>query len=202
MNAVPGAAGFPMPGVEAAVVDEQGNEVPKGKGGLLALKRPFPHMMRTIWNNHGRYEQYWQEIPGVYMAGDVASWDQDGRITVLGRSDDVLNVAGHRIGTADVESALITHPAVAESAVIGIPDELKGEAIKAFVVLRPGLIGDAKTKQAIVEHVRRELGPIATPSELDFIEKLPKTRSGKIVRRLLKAQEMGTDPGDLSTLED
>jgi len=202
MNAVPGAAGFPMPGVEAAVVDEQGNDVPKGKGGLLALKRPFPHMMRTIWNNHGRYEQYWQEVPGVYMAGDVASWDKEGRITVLGRSDDVLNVAGHRIGTADVESALITHPAVAESAVIGVPDELKGEAIKAFVVLRPGQEGDAKTKQLIVEHVRRELGPIATPSEMDFIERLPKTRSGKIVRRLLKAQALGKDPGDLSTLED
>jgi acetyl-CoA synthetase len=202
MTAVPGAAGFPMPGVEAAVVDEQGNEVPKGKGGLLALKRPFPHMMRTVWHNHSRYEQYWNEVPGVYMAGDVASWDKDGRITVLGRSDDVLNVAGHRIGTADVESALITHPAVAESAVIGIPDELKGEAIKAFVVLRPGQEGDAQTKKSIVDHVRRELGPIATPSELEFIERLPKTRSGKIVRRLLKAQEIGKDPGDLSTLED
>ncbi|MEZ4616706.1 MAG: acetate--CoA ligase [Caldilineaceae bacterium] len=202
MNAVPGAAGFSMPGVEAAVVDEQGNEVPKGKGGLLALKRPFPHMMRTIWNNHERYEQYWTEVPGVYLAGDVASWDADGRITVLGRSDDVLNVAGHRIGTADVESALITHPAVAESAVIGIPDALKGEAIKAFIVLRPGQESDATTKQAIVDHVRRELGPIATPGEVDFIDKLPKTRSGKIVRRLLKAQELGNDPGDLSTLED
>lgn len=202
MSAVPGAAGFAMPGVEAAVVDEQGNEVPKGKGGLLALKRPFPHMMRTIWNNHARYEQYWNEIPDVYLAGDVASWDADGRITVLGRSDDVLNVAGHRIGTADVESALITHPVVAESAVIGIPDEVKGEAIKAFVVLRPDEEGDANTQKSIVDHVRRELGPIATPGEIDFIDKLPKTRSGKIVRRLLKAQELGKDPGDLSTLED
>ncbi|MEZ4869623.1 MAG: acetate--CoA ligase [Caldilineaceae bacterium] len=202
MNAVPGAAGFPMPGVEAAVVDEKGQDVPKGKGGLLALRRPFPHMMRTIWNNHERYEQYWQEVDGVYLAGDVASWDAEGRITVLGRSDDVLNVAGHRIGTADVESALITHPAVAESAVIGVPDELKGEAIKAFIVLRPGQRGDAGVRQSIIEHVRRDLGPIATPSAVDFIEKLPKTRSGKIVRRLLKAQELGQDPGDLSTLED
>jgi acetyl-CoA synthetase len=202
LNAVPGAAGFPMPGVEAAVVDEQGRDVPKGRGGLLALKRPFPHMMRTIWKNHERYEQYWNEVPGVYMAGDVASWDADGRITVLGRSDDVLNVAGHRIGTADVESALITHPAVAESAVIGVPDELKGEAIKAFVVLRPGQANDAAMQQAITTHVRHELGPIATPNTIEFIEKLPKTRSGKIVRRLLKAQELGNDPGDLSTLED
>ena len=201
-DARPGAAGLPLPGVEAEVVDETGNAVPKGKGGLLALKRPFPHMMRTIWGSHSRYEQYWNEIPNCYAAGDVASWDEDGYISVLGRSDDVLNVAGHRIGTADVESALITHPSVAESAVIGIPDALKGEAIKAFVVLRFGEEPNDETRQSIIEHVRRELGPIATPSQVAFTEKLPKTRSGKIVRRLLKAQELGKDPGDLSTLED
>ncbi|MCB9152376.1 MAG: acetate--CoA ligase [Caldilineaceae bacterium] len=198
----PGSAGVAMPGAVAAVVDADGNDVPKGKGGLLALRRPFPHMMRTIWNNHERYTQYWNEIPNVYAAGDVASWDDSGYITVLGRSDDVLNVAGHRIGTADVESALITHPAVAESAVIGVPDPIKGEAIKAFVVLALGSTPTDETRQSIVAHVRKELGPIATPGALDFIEKLPKTRSGKIVRRLLKAQEVGDDPGDLSTLED
>jgi acetyl-CoA synthetase len=198
----PGAAGLPMPGVEAEVVDTEGRAVPKGKGGLLALRRPFPHMMRTIWGDHHRYEQYWTEIPGCYAAGDVAAWDEEGYISVLGRADDVLNVAGHRIGTADVESAMITHPAVAESAVIGVPDELKGEVIKAFVVLRPNLQASDATRQSIIDHVRRELGPIATPSTLAFIEKLPKTRSGKIVRRLLKAQELGKDPGDLSTLED
>jgi acetyl-CoA synthetase len=159
-------------------------------------------MMRTIWGNHARYVQYWNEVPNVYLAGDVAHWDENGYISVLGRSDDVLNVAGHRIGTADVESALITHPAVAESAVIGVPDALKGEAIKAFVVLRTGQNHDDATKASIVEHVRRELGAIATPSGISFVEKLPKTRSGKIVRRLLKAQELGQDPGDLSTLED
>lgn len=202
MAGVPGAAGVALPGVEAVVVNELGEEVPRGKGGLLALRRPFPHMMRTIWNDHARYEQYWTEIPHVYAAGDVASWDENGYITVLGRSDDVLNVAGHRIGTADVESALITHPAVAESAVIGIPDALKGEAIKAFVVIRPGNPVDEAVKQSIIEHVRRELGAIATPGAIQFVEKLPKTRSGKIVRRLLKAQELGNDPGDLSTLED
>ena len=202
MNAVPGAAGLPLPGVEAAVVDTNGNDVPRGKGGLLALRRPFPHMMRTIWGNHHRYEQYWDEIPGCYAAGDVASWDENGYISVLGRSDDVLNVAGHRIGTADVESAMITHPAVAESAAIGIPDPLKGEAIKAFVVLRLGMDESDEMRHSIIEHVRRELGPIATPSEVAFVEKLPKTRSGKIVRRLLKAQELGKDPGDTSTLED
>ncbi len=199
---IPGAAGVALPGVVASVVNERGEDVPKGQGGLLALRRPFPHMMRTIWGNHARYEQYWNEIPGCYAAGDVASWDENGYISVLGRSDDVLNVAGHRIGTADVESALITHAAVAESAVIGIPDPLKGEAIKAFVVLRAGNVADQALKQSMIEHVRHELGPIATPSELVFVEKLPKTRSGKIVRRLLKAQEMGKDPGDLSTLED
>jgi acetyl-CoA synthetase len=198
----PGAAGLPLPGVEAEVVSENGTAVPYGKGGLLALRRPFPHMMRTVWGNHSRYEQYWNEIPGCYSAGDVASWDEDGYISVLGRADDVLNVAGHRIGTADVESALITHPAVAESAVIGVPDPLKGEAIKAFVVLRFGALPDEETQQSIVDHVRRELGPIATPSQVAFVDRLPKTRSGKIVRRLLKAQELGKDPGDLSTLED
>jgi acetyl-CoA synthetase len=200
--AKPGAAGLPLPGVDAAVVDIEGNPVPKGKGGLLALKRPFPNMMRTVWGNHARYEQYWNEIPNCYAAGDVASWDEEGYISVLGRSDDVLNVAGHRIGTADVESALITHPAVAESAVIGVPDPIKGEAIKAFVVLRLGVEPGEEVRQSIIEHVRRELGPIATPSQVAFTEKLPKTRSGKIVRRLLKAQELGQDPGDLSTLED
>ncbi len=198
----PGAAGLPLPGVEAAVVDEHGVAVPRGKGGLLVLKRPFPHMMRTIWGSHSRYEQYWNEIPHCYAAGDVASWDEQGYISVLGRSDDVLNVAGHRIGTADVESALITHPSVAESAVIGIPDPLKGEAIKAFVVLRIGVEASDAQRSSIVEHVRHELGPIAAPSQVTFTEKLPKTRSGKIVRRLLKAQELGQNPGDLSTLEE
>jgi acetyl-CoA synthetase len=199
---IPGAAGLALPGVEAEVVDETGKAVPRDRGGLLVLRRPFPHMMRTVWGNHHRYEMYWNEIPGCYAAGDVASWDEAGYISVLGRSDDVLNVAGHRIGTADVESALITHPNVAESAVIGIPDPIKGEVIKAFVVLRLGAEPSEEMKQSVVDHVRRELGAIATPSEVAFVEKLPKTRSGKIVRRLLKAQELGKDPGDLSTLED
>jgi acetyl-CoA synthetase len=202
MNAVPGAAGVALPGVEAAVVDDNGNSVPRGKGGLLALRRPFPHMMRTIWGNHHRYEQYWTEIPNCYAAGDVASWDENGYISVLGRSDDVLNVAGHRIGTADVESAMITHPAVAESAAIGIPDPIKGEAIKAFVVLRLGADPSDEMRHSIIDDVRRELGAIATPSDVAFVDRLPKTRSGKIVRRLLKAQELGKDPGDTSTLED
>ncbi len=192
-----------LPGVDAAVVDTDGREVPPGQGGLLAIRRPFPHMMRTLWKDHARYRQYWEELPGnVYAAGDVASWDAEGRFTILGRSDDVLNVAGHRIGTADVESALVSHPAVAEAAVIGVPDPIKGEAIKAFVVLRSGHQSTPDLERTLVDHVRHELGPIATPSAVQVRDKLPKTRSGKIVRRLLRAQALGEDPGDLSTLED
>lgn len=203
MPAKPGAAGIPLPGVEASVVDANGDPVPTGKGGLLVLERPFPHMMRGIWNDDARYRQYFREVPGdVYAAGDVASVDEDGYISILGRSDDVLNVAGHRIGTADVESALISHDDVAESAVIGVPDDVKGEAIKAFVVLMKDATPSDETRGRLIRHVRRELGPIATPSDVEFRETLPKTRSGKIVRRLLKAQELGQDPGDLSTLED
>jgi acetyl-CoA synthetase len=198
----PGKVGKPLPGVVAEVVDAAGNPVPDGHGGLLILRKPLPYMMRTVWNDHPRYEKYWQQIPGVYTAGDIAVRDKDGYFAVLGRADDVMNVAGHRIGTADVESALIRHPAVAEAAVIGLPDALKGERIKAFVVLRagveqgPGLIGSLK------DLVRQDLGPIATPSEIEVRSSLPKTRSGKIVRRYLKAVEMGEDPGDLSTLAD
>ena len=199
----PGAVGVALPGVEAAVVDTDGREVPKGQGGVLALRRPFPHMMRTVWGDHERYQQYWEEIPGqVYAAGDVASWDEDGYFTVLGRSDDVLNVAGHRIGTADVESALVSHPAVAEAAVIGVPDPVKGEGIQAFCTLRAGWKVTPDLEAQLIQHVRHELGPIATPSGVRIVDKLPKTRSGKIVRRLLKAQALGQDAGDLSTLEE
>ncbi|KAA0252788.1 MAG: acetate--CoA ligase [Acidobacteria bacterium] len=198
----PGKVGKPLPGVSARVVDKEGSPLPDGHGGLLVLTKPVPYMLRTVWNDHPRYEKYWQQIPGVYAAGDIAVRDPDGYFAVLGRADDVLNVAGHRIGTADVEGSLIRHPAVAESAVIGLPDPVKGERIKAFVVVRagveagPGLIGSLK------DHVRQDLGPIAQPSEIEVRATLPKTRSGKIMRRYLKAVEMGEDPGDLSTLAD
>lgn len=201
-DARPGKVGKPLPGADAAVVDASGKPVPDGQGGLLVLRKPLPYMLRTVWNDHARYEQYWQQIPGVYTAGDIAVRDRDGYFAVLGRADDVMNVAGHRIGTADVESSLLRHSAVAESAVIGLPDPLKGERIKAFVVLKagvphgPGLIGSLR------DHVRQDLGPIATPSEIELRTSLPKTRSGKIVRRYLKAVELGQDPGDLSTLAD
>ena len=196
----PGFVGRPCAGVEACVIDEEGNELPPNVGGLLALKRPFPHMMRTIWNDHERYEKIWNQVEGYYITGDVAICDEAGRFSVLGRADDVLNVAGHRIGTADVESALVSHPAVAESAVIGVPDEIKGEAIVVFAVLRPDA-SEGDMENALKDHVRKELGPVATPSQVKIVPSVPKTRSGKIMRRLLKAEFLGEDPGDTSTLE-
>ena len=174
---------------------------PNNVGGQLVLKRPFPHMMRTVWGDDERYQREWKMVPGVYITGDVAIRDEHGYIAVLGRSDDVLNVAGHRIGTAEVESALVSHPAVGEAAAIGIPDAVKGESIKAFVLLRAGHTGTPALNASLIEHVRRELGPIATPSVIDFVASLPKTRSGKIMRRFLKAKETGTEIGDISTLE-
>ncbi len=197
-----GKAGKPMPGIVAEVVDAQGNKVPPNKGGLLIIKRPVPYMLSTVWNDDARYKEYWNRMPGSYFCGDVSFYDEDGYFAVLGRADDVMNVAGHRIGTAEVESAFVSHPAVAEAAVIGIPDEVKGERIKGFIVLKPGHEPSENLKSILKDHVRKELGPIATPSEIEFRDNLPKTRSGKIVRRYLKAQELGQDPGDLSTLEE
>jgi acetyl-CoA synthetase len=197
-----GKVGKPLPGVEVAVVDAAGNPVPDGEGGLLIIRKPLPYMLRTVWKNPARYEAYWKQMPGVYFAGDLAVKDKDGYIAVLGRADDVMNVAGHRIGTADVEGSLLRHPAVAESAVIGLPDSLKGERIKAFVVLKPNVPQSPGLISSLKDHVRQDLGPIAMPADLEFRTSLPKTRSGKIVRRYLKAVELGDDPGDLSTLAD
>ena len=198
----PGKAGKPVPGVIAEVVDKEGKPVEDDKGGFLVIKFPWPSMMRTIWKNPKRYEQYWNTIPNCYVAGDVAVRDKDGYIMILGRADDVINVSGHRIGTMEVESALVSHPAVAEAAVIGKPDPVKGEAIKAFVILKEGYTGSEELAEELKKQVRAELGALAVPSEIEFVDKLPKTRSGKIMRRVLKARELGIDPGDLSTLED
>jgi acetyl-CoA synthetase len=198
----PGKVGKPLPGVFADVVDKDGNSLPDGHGGLLVLRRPLPYMLRTVWGDHARYEKYWQQIPGCYTCGDIAVRDRDGWFAVLGRSDDVLNVAGHRIGTADVEGSLLRHPAVAESAVVGLPDPIKGERIKAFVVLKPGVAQGPGLAGSLKDHVRQDLGAIAQPSDVEIVVSLPKTRSGKIVRRYLKAKELGEDPGDLSTLAD
>jgi acetyl-CoA synthetase len=198
----PAKAGKALPGVVAEVVDPRGNRMPPNKGGLLVLRRPFPHMFRTVYGDPERYAQDWSKVPNAYTTGDVAVCDEDGYFTVVGRADDVLNVAGHRIGTADVEGALVSHPAVGEAAVIGVPDEIKGENIKAFVTLRVGHQGSPELEAKLKDHVRHTLGSIAVPVAIAFPEKLPKTRSGKIIRRLLKAQELGRDVGDLSTLEE
>ncbi|HEX3001060.1 MAG TPA: acetate--CoA ligase [Methanoregula sp.] len=198
----PGFAGKPIPGVEADVVDKDGNPVKPGTGGLLVIKSPWPSMLRTVYKDDERYRKYWETIPGVYTVGDLAVKGKDGYIMILGRSDDIIIVAGHNIGTAEVESALVSHHAVAEAAVIGKPDVVKGNSIKAFVILRVGNTPSDRLRQDLLHHVRTTLGPIAMPHEIDFVDKLPKTRSGKIMRRVLKAKEMGMDPGDISTLEE
>jgi len=198
----PGFAGRPIPGVEADVVDKDGNSVKPGTGGLLVVKSPWPAMLRTVYKDDERYRKYWYTINGVYAVGDLAVKGKDGYIMILGRADDIIIVAGHNIGTAEVESALVSHHAVAEAAVIGKPDAMKGNSIKAFVILRVGHEPSDKLKKDLLHHVRNTLGPIAMPHEIDFVDKLPKTRSGKIMRRVLKAKEMGIDPGDISTLEE
>jgi acetyl-CoA synthetase len=198
----PGFAGKPIPGIEADVVDKDGNPVKPGTGGLLVVKSPWPAMLRTVYKDDERYRKYWYTINGVYAVGDLAVKGKDGYIMILGRSDDIIIVAGHNIGTAEVESALVSHHAVAEAAVIGKPDAVKGNTIKAFVILRVGNHPSENLKQDLLHHVRTTIGPIAMPSEIEFVDKLPKTRSGKIMRRVLKAKEMGIDPGDISTLEE
>jgi acetyl-CoA synthetase len=198
----PGFAGRSIPGIEADVVDKDGKSVKPGTGGLLVIKSPWPAMMRTVYKDDERYRKYWYTINGYYAVGDLAVKGKDGYIMILGRADDIIIVAGHNIGTAEVESALVSHHAVAEAAVIGKPDVVKGNAIKAFVILRVGFEPGENLKQDLLHHVRTTLGPIAMPHEIDFVDKLPKTRSGKIMRRVLKAKEMGIDPGDISTLEE
>ena len=198
----PGFAGKAIPGVITDVVDKDGKPVPPGTGGFLAIKEPWPAMFRTVYNNDERYRKYWETIKDWYSAGDLAVKGKDGYIMVLGRSDDIIIVAGHNIGTAEVESALVSHNAVAEAAVIGKPDPVKGNSIKAFVILRVGNKPGDKLLQELMYHVRMTIGPIAVPHEIEFVDKLPKTRSGKIMRRVLKAKEMGIDPGDISTLEE
>ncbi len=201
--AKPGKAGKPLFGIVADVVDKDGKRVPPNTVGILVIKNPWPSMLRTCWGNSERYEKYWKSIPGdVYNTDDLASYDEEGYIMILGRADDVINVAGHRIGTMEVESALVDHPAVAEAAVIGKPHKVKGESIKAFVIIKVGYEPSEELKEDIRKHVRHVLGPIAVPDEIEFVDKLPKTRSGKIMRRVLRAKELGLEVGDLSTLED
>jgi acetyl-CoA synthetase len=201
---VPGTATRPLPGIIVDVVTKAGVPVPQSEGGYLVIKHPWPSMLRTIWGDDERYhKQYWSEIPGMYFAGDGARRDEHGYFWIMGRVDDVINVSGHRLGTAEVESALVSHPAVAEAAVVGRPDDLKGQAIAAFVTLEGGRAGSEELKQELRAHVAKEIGALARPDDLRFTDALPKTRSGKIMRRLLREIAAGgAVAGDTTTLED
>ncbi len=199
----PGSATFPFPGIGADVVDEEGNSVPLGGGGYLVLTRPWPAMLRGIYGDPERYkETYWSRFPGKYFAGDGAKRDEDGYLWLLGRVDDVMNVAGHRISTTEVESALIDHKSVAESAVVGAKDEISGQAIFAFVILKSGQEATDALALELRQHVATGIGPIARPKHLMFVPDLPKTRSGKIMRRLLRDIAEGRTLGDTTTLAD
>jgi acetyl-CoA synthetase len=198
----PGSATIPFPGISVQLVDQKGVTIPKG-GGLLTITEPWPSMLRTIWGDDARYQQtYWSKFPGQYFAGDGAKVDDDGYWWILGRVDDVLNVAGHRIGTMEVESALVDHPSVAEAAVVGKHHDLKGQALAAFVTLKEGNKGTAELKDDLKDHVARKIGAIARPDDILFSADLPKTRSGKIMRRLLKDIAEGRALGDTTTLAD
>jgi acetyl-CoA synthetase len=199
----PGSATRPFLGINVDVVHEDGTPCAPNEDGLLTIKTPWPGMMRTILNDDQRYvDTYWSKLPGMYAAGDSARKDDDGYIWVIGRLDDVIKVSGYRLGTAEVESALVSHPAVAEAAAIGLPHEVKGNAIHAFVILRAGFEGSHELEEKLRAHVGHELGPIARPDKIEFTPSLPKTRSGKIMRRVLKARALGQDVGDISTLEE
>jgi acetyl-CoA synthetase len=200
----PGSATRPFPGIIADVVNREGQSVPAGAGGFLVIKQPWPSMLRTIYGDPDRFkEQYWSQIPGMYFAGDGARVDEDGYFWLLGRVDDVLNVAGHRLSTMEIESALVSNPMVAEAAVVGRPDEVKGQAVSAFVTLKAGQTPSEDLKNQLRQWVAKEIGPIAKPDDIRFTDALPKTRSGKIMRRLLR--ELATNgevKGDTTTLED
>ncbi len=199
----PGSGTRPFFGQDAEILDEHGNPVPDGEEGFLVLKNPWPAMLRTIYGDDERYvRQYWSKYPGKYMAGDSARRDKDGYFWVIGRTDDVIKVSGHRLGTAEIESALVSHPAVAEAAAIGLPHEIKGNAIFTYVVLRMGFTGNEALADELRQHISVHLSPIAKPDKIEFTDKLPKTRSGKIMRRVLKARAQGLPEGDVSTLEE
>jgi acetyl-CoA synthetase len=191
-------------GVDVEVVKKDGTRCAPNEGGFLIIKKPWPSMLRGIHGNPERYEKgYWSEIPGVYFTGDGARRDEDGYFWVMGRVDDVLNVAGHRLGTAEIESAIVSCPGVAEAAVVGPPHELKGQGIAAFVTLKTGVAPTPEIRKQISDHVVKEIGALARPDEIRFTDALPKTRSGKIMRRLLKElATSGVAKGDTTTLED
>ena len=200
----PGTATLPFFGVDAAIVDRTGKELGPNQGGLLVIRKPWPSMLRGIFNDPDRYvKQYWSDVPGVYFTGDGARRDSDGYFWIMGRVDDVINVSGHRLGTAEIESALVSHDSVAEAAVVGMPHEMKGQGIAAFVVLKTGRLPSEELKKALMGVVTKSIGALARPDQIRFTETLPKTRSGKIMRRLLKEVASGNEiKGDTTTLED
>ncbi|MBA4252045.1 MAG: acetate--CoA ligase [Chlorobiaceae bacterium] len=199
----PGSATRPFPGIEMDILNEQGESVKPNEVGNLVIKTPWPSIMRTIYNDPDRFvQQYWSKYPGMYLTGDSARRDEDGYIWVIGRVDDVIKVSGYRLGTAEVESALVSHPAVAEAAAIGLPHDIKGNAIYTYVILKSSVVKHDKLIEELRQHVSHELGPIAKPEHIEFVESLPKTRSGKIMRRVLRARALGEELKDLSTLEE
>lgn len=199
----PGSGTKPFPGIEMDVVDENGNSVKPNEEGYLVIKTPWPAMIRTVYKDPDRYvQQYWSKFPGMYLTGDSARRDEDGYYWIIGRVDDVIKVSGYRLGTAEIESALVSHPAVAEAAAIGLPHEVKGNAIYAYVILKNGYEKSHALIEELRQHVSHEVGPIAKPEHIEFVDTLPKTRSGKIMRRVLKARALGHDPGNISTMEE
>ncbi len=202
MPSKPGSCCRPMPGVAIDVLDDAGKPVPPNTEGALVIKTITPSMLRTIYKDPDRFkDQYWTRYPGMYLTGDSAKWDDDGYLWVIGRVDDVIKVSGYRLGTAEVESALVSHPAVAEAAVIGLPHEIRGNAIHAYVILRQGQTASPELAEALRAHVGAVMGPIAKPETVNLVSILPKTRSGKILRRVLKARALGQPEGDVSTME-
>jgi acetyl-CoA synthetase len=200
----PGSATIPLPGIEAEVVSPlDGTLVGANEKGIMVIKRPFPGLTPALWGEPERYgHDYWQILPGVYYTGDSASVDEDGYVWFAGRADEIIKIAGHRIGTIEVETAFLQHDAVTESGVTARPHELRGEVISAFVVLKQGHQPSEELRKELLATVRSELGPVAVVGEIKFVSILPKTRSGKIMRRVLRAVTLGRDPGDVSTIED
>ncbi len=200
----PGSAGIPLPGIEAEVVSPvDGSPVAPNEKGVMTIKRPFPGLTPALWGEAERYSRdYWQILPGVYYTGDSAQVDDDGYVWFAGRADEIIKIAGHRIGTIEVETALLRHPAVAEAGVTGRPDELRGEVVSAFVALRAGYTPSDELTKELLATIREELGPVVVVGEINYVHTLPKTRSGKIMRRVFKAVTLNRDPGDISTIED
>ena len=200
----PGTATLPFFGVDAAIVTKDGKELGPNQGGLLVVRKPWPSMLVGIFNDSDRYvRQYWSDVPGMYFTGDGARRDADGYFWIMGRVDDVLNVSGHRLGTAEIESALVAHASVAEAAVVGVPHEMKGQGVAAFVTLKTGTKPSDQLKIELIDGVARQIGSLAKPDQIRFTDSLPKTRSGKIMRRLLKEVAAGGEvKGDTTTLED